>query len=277
MPCLSAASAVGLHQPLFGVLRNHFYFGVGTPGACFEPTARLGFGWGITPPIPIPFLELGMGVIPFLGIGQARSSDGCTPEKMWCSRFGRAFAQEGQRQNMRASTPGESSARLRAWMLVPSQKAEATVQRSEGPSLGSSPNTWNPKRSYSHESTASPFGTRLDDSAEGSQFPSHRTPLRLPASSSSFGFVFFRGCFYFRPLFSLAPRKRLENATSLGGRLQVYVSWHSQPLFVAQAVRSIAQVALKISSVPPPAPLPGRPPRSRGPRRAAMGEIRETP
>ncbi|CAJ1454115.1 unnamed protein product [Effrenium voratum] len=31
--------------------------------------------------------------------------------------------------------------------------------------------------------------------------------------------------------------------------LQVYVSWHSQPLFVAQAVRSIAQVALKISSV----------------------------
>ncbi|CAJ1388352.1 unnamed protein product [Effrenium voratum] len=59
--------------------------------------------------------------------------------------------------------------------------------------------------------------------------------------------------------------------------LQVYVSWHSQPLFVAQAVRSIAQVALKISSVPPPAPLPGRPPRSRGPGRAAMGEIRETP
>jgi len=31
--------------------------------------------------------------------------------------------------------------------------------------------------------------------------------------------------------------------------LQVYVSWHSQPDFVASAVRSIAQVALKISSV----------------------------
>ena len=32
---------------------------------------------------------------------------------------------------------------------------------------------------------------------------------------------------------------------------EVYVSWHSQPDFVASAVRSIAQVALKISSVRP--------------------------
>lgn len=36
-----------------------------------------------------------------------------------------------------------------------------------------------------------------------------------------------------------------------GCSCEVYVSWHSQPDFVASAVRSIAQVALKISSVRP--------------------------
>ena len=37
-------------------------------------------------------------------------------------------------------------------------------------------------------------------------------------------------------------------------RREAYVSWHSQPVFVARAVQSIAQVALKIDSVAHPAP-----------------------